>query len=250
MPGPKPALITIPTEPIGSIPRPPDLLQKLSQVDSEDPALASLYEDAIRDTIERFEATGSRVVTDGEQKKYHNFLTYCVHGLPNASSDGFAIPFSMVIRAVCCGSREARFAICATQIHTWMWPCVMRGWPVKQAVISPSALSLMYPAEGIADYPREQFIETCCANMRPRCDAAVRRERTRFKSILLSAACREDRSFRPAPRQFRDLNNLALSRFSPEERERIGIHTCPGVIYAQRIAPEVDYADLLPRLSS
>jgi 5-methyltetrahydropteroyltriglutamate--homocysteine methyltransferase len=25
--------------------------------------------------------------------------------------------------------------------------------PVKEAVISPSALSLMYPAEGIPDYP-------------------------------------------------------------------------------------------------
>ena len=31
--------------------------------------------------------------------------------------------------------------------------------PVKQAVISPSALSLMYPAEGIPGYPREQFID-------------------------------------------------------------------------------------------
>src|SRR2546430_15352902 len=90
----KPASVAIPTEPIGSIPRPPDLIQKLAQVDSEDPALAALYEDATRDTIERFEATGSPVVTDGEQRKYHNFLTYCVHGLPNASADGFKIPFS------------------------------------------------------------------------------------------------------------------------------------------------------------
>ena len=90
----KPALIAIPTEPIGSIPRPPDLIEKLAQVDSEDPALAALYEDAVRDTIERFEATGSLVVTDGEQRKYHNFLTYCVHGLPNTSADGFKIPYS------------------------------------------------------------------------------------------------------------------------------------------------------------
>jgi 5-methyltetrahydropteroyltriglutamate--homocysteine methyltransferase len=27
---------------------------------------------------------------------------------------------------------------------------------------------------------------------------------------------------------FIDLNNLALSRFSPEERGRIGVHTYPG----------------------
>src|SRR5204862_1975206 len=31
--------------------------------------------------------------------------------------------------------------------------------PVKQAVISPSALSLMYPAEGIPGYSREEFIQ-------------------------------------------------------------------------------------------
>jgi 5-methyltetrahydropteroyltriglutamate--homocysteine methyltransferase len=26
---------------------------------------------------------------------------------------------------------------------------------------------------------------------------------------------------------FIDLNNLALSRFSPDDRRRIGVHTCP-----------------------
>ena len=60
----KPAPIAIPTEPIGSIPRPVDLIERVAKGDSEDPNLAPLYEDAIRDTIERFEATGSPVVTD------------------------------------------------------------------------------------------------------------------------------------------------------------------------------------------
>jgi 5-methyltetrahydropteroyltriglutamate--homocysteine methyltransferase len=90
----KPAPIAIPTEPIGSIPRPVDLIKRVAKSDSEDPNLAPLYEEAIRDTIERFEATGSPVVTDGEQRKYHNFCTYCVHGLPNTATDGFVIPFS------------------------------------------------------------------------------------------------------------------------------------------------------------
>ena len=35
--------------------------------------LDQLCEAAIRDTIERFEATGSPVITDGEQRKYQNF---------------------------------------------------------------------------------------------------------------------------------------------------------------------------------
>jgi hypothetical protein len=49
----KPAPITIPTEPIGMIPRPRDLIERVAKGDTEDPTLAPLYEDAIRDTIER-----------------------------------------------------------------------------------------------------------------------------------------------------------------------------------------------------
>src|SRR6266480_1501536 len=88
-----PASIVIPTEPIGSIPRPLHLIDKVAKGDSEDPNLTPLYEDAIRDTIERFEETGSPVITDGEQRKYHNFGTYCVEGLPNLAPDGFKLPF-------------------------------------------------------------------------------------------------------------------------------------------------------------
>src|SRR3977135_382973 len=86
--------ITIPTEPIGSIPRPLDLIERVAKGDREDPDLAPFYDAAIRDTIERFEATGSPVVTDGEQRKENHFVTYSVHGLPNTAPDGFAITFS------------------------------------------------------------------------------------------------------------------------------------------------------------
>jgi 5-methyltetrahydropteroyltriglutamate--homocysteine methyltransferase len=85
---------TMPAEPIGSIPRPVELIERVAKGDGENPNLAPLYEDAIRDTIERFEATGSPVVTDVEQRKYHNFCTYCVYGLPNTAPNGFIIPFS------------------------------------------------------------------------------------------------------------------------------------------------------------
>ena len=87
--------MTIPTEPIGSIPRPLALIEAVAAAgDGSDPSLESLYDAAIRDTIECLEATGSPVITDGEQRKYHNFWTYCVHGLPNMVPDGFKIPFS------------------------------------------------------------------------------------------------------------------------------------------------------------
>jgi hypothetical protein len=48
--------ISIPTEPIGGIPRPVDLIERVAKGDSEDLNLAPLYEAASRDTIERLEA--------------------------------------------------------------------------------------------------------------------------------------------------------------------------------------------------
>ena len=90
----KPTPITIPTEPIGRIPRPVDLIERVKNAHSEDPKLAPLYDAAVRDTMERFAGAGSPVVTDGEQRKHHNVCTHCVHGLPNTAPDGFMIPFS------------------------------------------------------------------------------------------------------------------------------------------------------------
>jgi 5-methyltetrahydropteroyltriglutamate--homocysteine methyltransferase len=66
---------SIPTEPIGSIPRPLELIDAIARLGSDDPALSPLYEEAVRDTVARFEATGSPVISDGEQRKYHNFWT-------------------------------------------------------------------------------------------------------------------------------------------------------------------------------
>jgi 5-methyltetrahydropteroyltriglutamate--homocysteine methyltransferase len=47
---------------------------------------------------------------------------------------------------------------------------------------------------------------------------------------------------------FVHLNNLALQRFSDEDRKRIGIHTCPGADRDSTHSADVDYADLLPSL--
>jgi 5-methyltetrahydropteroyltriglutamate--homocysteine methyltransferase len=245
----KTAPITIPTEPIGSIPRPVDLIERVAMSDSEDPNLAPLYEDAIRDTIERFEATGSPVVTDGEQKKYHNFWTYCVHGLPNTAPDGFTIPFSQghtrrMSRLTRGPFRYRRYADCYLDV-------AMRyaHVPVKQAVISPSALSLMYPAESIRDYSREQFI-----------DDLLSEHETEIRRCLQKGAHKVQVDFTEGRlalkidpsghllNSFIDLNNLALSRFSPEERRLVGVHTRPGSDLDSTHSADVDYAELLPSL--
>jgi 5-methyltetrahydropteroyltriglutamate--homocysteine methyltransferase len=47
---------------------------------------------------------------------------------------------------------------------------------------------------------------------------------------------------------FIDLNNLALAQFTPEERAKIGVHTCPGGDRDSTHSADVDYAALLPSL--
>src|SRR5215813_7734297 len=88
--------MSIPTEPVGSIPRPRSLLEgkqafKAGRVSRQD--LDSLYNAAVLDTIQRFEATGSPVITDGEQRK-PSFATYPVEGLENLAPDGITISFA------------------------------------------------------------------------------------------------------------------------------------------------------------
>ena len=239
----------IPTEPIGSLPRTPQLLAALAQRGPEDPALEPLYEEAIRDSVENLEATGSPVVTDGEQRKYHNFWTYSVHGLPNTSPDGFRIPFSAghvrrMPRLTAGPFRYRRYAdrfleIAQRYAHR----------PVKQAVISPSALSLMYPAEPIPGYSREEFLEDL-----------LREHETEVRRCLERGAHAVQIDFtegRLAVKldpgggllaSFVDLNNLALGRFNPQERARIGVHTCPGGDLDSTHSADVDYAALLPSL--
>lgn len=74
----------IPTEPIGSIPRPLPLIEAFTNMDYDDSRLEPLYKEAILDTIERFEATDSPVITDGEQRKYHNLRQLARPPLPRS----------------------------------------------------------------------------------------------------------------------------------------------------------------------
>jgi 5-methyltetrahydropteroyltriglutamate--homocysteine methyltransferase len=241
--------MTIPTEPIGSIPRPLDLIERVAKSDGEDPNLAPFYDAAIRDTIERFEATGSPVVTDGEQSKYHNFCTYCVHGLENTAPDGFRIPFSdghtrRLVRLTRGPFRYKRYADNYLDVALRY-----ARVPVKQAVISPSALSLIYPAERIPDYSREQFID----DLLNESEIEIRRclSKGAHKVQLDFTEGRLAVKIDPSGHllnSFIDLNNLLLSRFAPEQLKRIGVHTCPGNDLDATHSADVDYAELLPSL--
>jgi len=239
----------IPTEPIGSLPRPPELIAALETTHSDNPSLDPLYDEAIRDTIARFEATGSPVITDGEQRKYHNFWTYSVEGLPNTAADGFRIPFSAghtrrMPRLTAGPFRYRRYADAYLDVARRY-----ARQPLKQAVISPSALSLMYPAEGIPGYSREAFIDDLLSEH----EREIRRcfEKGAYGVQIDFTEGRLAIKIDPSGQllhSFIDLNNLALERFSPEERQRLGVHTCPGGDRDSTHSADVDYAELLPSL--
>jgi 5-methyltetrahydropteroyltriglutamate--homocysteine methyltransferase len=241
--------MTIPTEPIGSIPRPLALIEAVVRKGPDDPSLDPLYEEAVRNTVEQFEATGSPVITDGEQRKYHNFWTYPVHGLTNTHPDGFTIPFAAghtrrMPRLTSGPFRYRRYAdsfldVALRHAHV----------PVKQAVISPSALSLMYPAQGIPGYTREEFIDDLLREheieMRRCLQKGAHAVQIDFTEGRLSMKIDPSGNLLTS---FIDLNNLALSRFTADEQQRIGVHTCPGGDRDSTHSADVGYEELLPSL--
>jgi 5-methyltetrahydropteroyltriglutamate--homocysteine methyltransferase len=239
----------IPTEPIGSIPRPLRLIEAIANKDGTDPQLDGLYDEAIQDTIRKFEATGSPVITDGEQRKYHNFWTYSVQGLPNTAPDGFKIPFSAGHTRRMPRLTEGPFRY---KRHADSYLEVALKYahvPVKQAVISPSALSLMYPASEIPGYSRDQFIEDLLheheTEVRNCLNLGAHKVQIDFTEGRLAVKIDPSGNLLHS---FVDLNNLALSRFSAEDRQRIGVHTCPGSDRDSTHSGDVDYGDLLPSL--
>jgi 5-methyltetrahydropteroyltriglutamate--homocysteine methyltransferase len=235
----------IPTEPIGSIPRPPALVAGLQAAVSAD-ELEALLDEAARDTIERFEATGSPVITDGEQRK-PSFATYPIAGLDTLAANGVVIPFAdghtRQLPVLTAGpfvyqTHADSYLTAAQRIATR---------PVKQAVISASALSLLYPADGIDGYPREAFtadlLDEAEADIRGCLDAGAYNVQIDFTEARLSLKLDPSGALL---RSFVDLNNQVLDRFSDEDRRRIGVHTCPGGDQDSTHSADVDYADLLP----
>ncbi|HEY6293539.1 MAG TPA: cobalamin-independent methionine synthase II family protein [Terriglobia bacterium] len=241
----------IPTEPIGSIPRPPELIEAVRSFQAgrlSRETLDALYAEALRDTIRLFEATGSPVITDGEQTK-PSFATYPIHGLTKLAPDGVTIPFADGhTRQLPCLSAgpfyyqtHAASYLKAARQHTRA--------PLKQAVISASALSLIYPASGLRGYSREQFVadllREAVADIRECLDSGAYKVQIDFTEGRLALKLDPSAGLL---QQFINLNNQVLSRFSAQERQRIGVHTCPGGDQDSTHSADVDYAGLLPRL--
>ena len=242
----------IPTEPIGSIPRPAGLADSM-QAASRRAALARRSwtrssTTPCRDTIAELEATGSPVVTDGEQRK-PSFATYPVAGLTTLAADGVVIPFAdgHTRQLPLLTEGPFRYATYAGSYVEAARPFASR--PLKQAVISASALSLLYPADGIDGYSRDEFIadlvDEAEADIRSCFDAGAASVQIDFTEGRLSLKLDPSGGLL---RSFVDLNNAVLDRFSDDERRRIGVHTCPGGDHDSTHSADVDYSGLLPAL--
>lgn len=239
------------TEPIGSIPRPLALLHAIAAFRSQRitrKLLDEEYAKALRDTLQRFAETGSPVITDGEQSK-PSFATYPLAGLENLAPDGVVIPFAdgHKRQLPCLTKGPFRYAV-----HAGAYTRSARlnaTLPMKQAVISASALSLLYPSSGIADYPQDAFVADLIneaeKDIRDALDAGAVVVQIDFTEARLSLKL--DPSGKLL-RSFIDLNNQVLDRFTAEERQRIGVHVCPGGDFDSTHSADVSYAGLLPDL--
>ncbi len=239
------------TEPVGSVPRAPELQEAMTafaQGGLSTDALNAHFDEAVRDTIQRFEAAGSPIVSDGEQAK-SSFATYPLEGLDNLAPDGAVIPFedghTRQLPRLATG--PFRYGIYAGSYLPRAKKFATR--PVKQAVISASALSLLYPEDSIAGYSRDQFVadlvEHAVADIRSCFDNGASNVQIDFTEGRLAIKLDPSKGLL---QQFIDLNNRVLSHFTPEERQRIGVHTCPGGDHDSTHSADVDYAELIPML--
>lgn len=242
--------MTLPTEPIGSLPRPRALIDGVQAAAAgtlSQEALDALYDDAVRDTLQRFEATGSPVVTDGEQRK-PSFVGYPLVGLTNLAGGGVIIPFEDGHQRQLPVLTAGPFRY-ATKAYTYLDGAkAQTSAQLKQAVISASAIGLIYPANGIDGYSREAFLDDLVAEAASEIRGCLDRGATvqiDFTEARLSLKLDPSGGLLDA---FVDLNNRVLAGFTEEERTRIGVHSCPGGDHDSTHSADVPYEDLLPSL--
>jgi len=255
----------IPTELVGSLPRPMKLQEAYADYDEGKISFEQLQasqDAAAEDSITRLEATGEPSVTDGEQRE-SSFATYNLTDTLAGTglADGLA--------------GDGQFFAIFDDGHNRQLPRITAGpfryktyasefvaknkaiasHPVKQAVISPSMMMLLWPLEGdIAGYSRDQFLDDCIdeaeKDIRQCFDAGAVRVSVDFTEGRLANKndSRNPWTGKNMLQEFIDLNNRLFDRFTAEERRNIGIHTCPGGDCDSVHSLEVPYEMLLSKM--
>lgn len=241
----------ISSEPVGSIPRPRYLIEAMGSFAKEqikETELAQLTHQAIEETMKQFELTGSPVITDGEQSK-PSFVTYPLHGFQHLDPAGVVIPFADGHTRQLPKLTAGPFRYQSFASNYFEKAKSLTQLPVKQAVISASAISLLYPQEGIEGYPREQFIYDLLneaeADIRRCLKAGAYNVQIDFTEARLAVKLDPSKGLL---KMFIDLNNQVLDRFTAEEQKRIGVHTCPGGDHDSTHSADISYTELLPLL--
>ncbi|MFD3415890.1 5-methyltetrahydropteroyltriglutamate--homocysteine methyltransferase [Streptomyces cyaneofuscatus] len=243
--------MSIPTEPIGSLPRPRTLLNALTDHAAgrlNDAELTKLQEQAVADTLARLGQLGSPVLVDGDQAK-PSTITYPLTGLMTAAPDGATIPFAdgHTRQLPCLTAGPFRYQVRADTYLKQARKYTDR--PIKQAVVAPSALSLLYPSEPIAGYSRQAFLDDVVAGseaeIRGCLDAGAHRVQLDFTEGRLALKLDPSGSLLD---ELVAINNRVLDRFTEDERARLGVHTDPGADQDSTHSLDTDYAELLPKL--
>jgi methionine synthase II (cobalamin-independent) len=257
--------VPIPTELVGSLPRPMKLQQAYADHDEGKISfeeLQAVQDAAAEDSIKRLEATGEPIVTDGEQRE-SSFATYNL--TDTLAGTGLAKGLA----------GDGQFFAIFDDGHNRQLPRVTEGpfryktyasefvaknkkiatHPVKQAVISPSMMMLLYPLDGeIPGYSRDEFLEDCVneaeKDIRQCFDAGAVRVSIDFTEGRLANKndSRNPWTGKNMLEEFIDLNNRLLDRFTAGERRNIGIHTCPGGDCDSVHSKEVPYELLLEHM--
>ena len=255
----------IPTEPVGSLPRPASLQAAYADYDAGKIKFNDLeaeQDKAVQDSIQKFEATGSPIVSDGEQR-ISSFATYPLTdtlagtGLADGLGPGgqyFAIfadgHYRQLPKLV---SGPFRYKTYAGDLLAKSIGYATK--PMKQAVIAPSMLALLYPLkEEVPGYSREDFeadlVDECEKDIRSAFAAGAVRVSIDFTEGRLATRADPRNPWTGAGMlpHFIELNNRVLDRFTAEERVNIGIHTCPGGDRDSVHSADVPYSNLLPEM--
>lgn len=239
------------TEPIGSIPRPAELVEGLKAFSAGNAGadeLEVLFDRALKDTIRRMEATGSPVITDGEQTK-SSFATYPLQGMTDLDPNGVVIPFKDGHTRQLPKLTKGPFRYRSQAADFYKRASQLTSRPLKQAVISASALSLLYPAEGIEGYSSDAFIADLVSeqekDIRNCLNAGAFNVQIDFTEARLSLKLDPSKGLL---RSFIALNNRVLDRFTASERKNIGVHSCPGGDHDSTHSADIPYSELLPLL--
>ena len=255
----------MPTEPVGSLPRPSTLQRAYAEYDAGNISKDDLEKEqdaATKDSIDRMEATGSPIVSDGEQR-WSSTMTYPI--TDTLAGTGLAPglgPGGQFYAIFADGHGRQLPKLVSGPIHynlyaadTLMKSIGYATRPMKQAVVSPSFLALLYPLrDPVEGYTREAYeediVNESVTDIRKAFEAGAKRVSIDFSEgrLAMRADPRNPWTGAGLLPHFIELNNRVLANFSDEERRNIGIHTCPGGDRDSTHSADVPYTSLLPEL--